>query len=298
MASNRDKIIVLVVIAAGLFMIGGFGLILLLATNSATSELSFSSLGGRIALVEINGVIEGSEDVVRQLKKYEEDNSIKALVLRIDSPGGGVAPSQEIYDQLLKFRDKDKYIVASMGGVAASGGYYVACAADTILANPGTLTGSIGVIFSYLEFENLMDKAGIKMEVVKSGDLKDVGSPTRAMDPRERAMLQSVIDDTYDQFVNVVSERRGLDIDFVKSLADGSIFTGRQARDKALIDKLGTLDDAIAIAGEMAGLGEKPHIVKERPFKRSILEQLVGLMGLDKIKSQVRLWPTLEYRYN
>jgi len=298
MASNRDKVIILVIVLAGLFMFGVVSLILLLAARPLPAEFPFTSLGGRVALIEISGVIESSEDIVRQLKKYEEDNSIKALVIRIDSPGGGVAPSQEIYDRLLKFREKDKYIVASMGGVAASGGYYIACAADTIFANPGTITGSIGAIFSYLVFENLMDKAGVKMEVVKSGDFKDVGSPARRMDPRERAMLQSVIDDTYDQFVNVVSERRGLDLDFVKSLANGSIFTGRQAREKDLIDKLGTLDDAISLAGDMAGLGQKPRVVKERPFKRNIFDQLVGLLGLDNFKSQIRLWPTLEYRYN
>ncbi|OGC92519.1 MAG: hypothetical protein A2W25_07430 [candidate division Zixibacteria bacterium RBG_16_53_22] len=298
MASDRDKVIILVIVVAGLFMLGVISLATLLVTRPSTAELPFASLGGRVALIEISGVIESSEDVVRQLKKYEEDNSIKALVIRIDSPGGGVAPAQEIYDQLLKFREKDKYIVASMGSVAASGGFYIACAADTIFANPGTITGSIGVIFSYLVFENLMDKAGVKMEVVKSGDFKDVGSPARSLDPRERAMLQSVIDDTYDQFVNVVSERRGLDLDFVKSLANGSIFTGRQARDKALVDKLGTLDDAISLAGDMAGLGQKPRVVKERPFRRNIFEQLVGLLGLDNFKSQIRLWPALEYRYN
>ena len=298
MASDRDKVIILVIVVAGLFMLGVISLATLLVTRPSTAELPFASLGGRVALIEISGVIESSEDVVRQLKKYEEDNSIKALVIRIDSPGGGVAPAQEIYDQLLKFREKDKYIVASMGSVAASGGFYIACAADTIFANPGTITGSIGVIFSYLVFENLMDKAGVKMEVVKSGDFKDVGSPARSLDPRERAMLQSVIDDTYDQFVNVVSERRGLDLDFVKSLANGSIFTGRQARDKALVDKLGTLDDAVSLAGDMAGLGQKPRVVKERPFRRNIFEQLVGLLGLDNFKSQIRLWPALEYRYN
>jgi protease-4 len=298
MASNRDKVIVLVIVAAGIFILAGFSLFMYVITKTTPTELPFASLGGRVALIEITGVIESSEDVVRQLKKYEEDNSIKAVVMRIDSPGGGVAPSQEIYDQLLKFRENDKFVVVSMAGVAASGGYYIACAADTIFANPGTITGSIGVIFSFLVFENLMDKAGIKMEVVKSGDLKDVGNPARQLDPKERAMLQSVIDDTYDQFINVVAERRGLDIDLVKSLADGSIFTGRQAQEKGMVDKIGTLDDAIALAGEMAGLGHEPRVIKERPFKRSIFEQIVGLFGLDILKSQIRNWPALEYRYN
>jgi protease-4 len=298
MATKRDKVIVLVIVLAAIFIFGFLGLTMLFMSR-ASSDLTLGSLGGRVALVEVNGIIENSHDVIRQLKKYEDDASIRALVIRIDSPGGGVAASQEIYDQLLKFRNKDKYIVASMGSVAASGGYYIACAADTILANPGTVTGSIGVIFSFLVFENLMDKAGIKLEVVKSGDLKDVGNPAREMDPRERAMLQSVIDDTYDQFVNVVSERRGLDIDFVKSLADGSIFTGRQAREKALVDKMGTLEDAISMAGEMADLGSDPRVVKERLYRRTLFEQLISMLGIDILKSQiVRPWPTLEYRFN
>jgi protease-4 len=298
MAANRDKVIIIIILAAAVFVVAIFGSMFLLISRPNV-DFTIGPITGRLAMVEIGGVIESSEEVVRQLKKYEDDSSIKALIIRIDSPGGGAAASQEIYDQLLKFREKDKFIIASMGSVAASGGYYIACAADTIFANPGTITGSIGVIFSYMIFENLMDKAGIKMEVVKSGDLKDVGNPARQMSPRERIMLQSVIDDTYGQFIEVVSERRGLDIDVVKGLADGSIFTGRQAQEKGLVDKLGTLQDAIAKAGEMTDLGTNPRVVKERRYRREFWDQVFGALGLDIFKAAgVRFWPALEYRYN
>ncbi len=199
---------------------------------------------------------------------------------------------------LQKFKEKNKYIVVSMGSVAASGGYYVSCAADTIFANPGTLTGSIGVIFSYPVITNLMDKVGIQMQVIKSGKLKDVGNFARQPSPEDISMLQSVIDDTYNQFVNVVAKGRHLEKENVKSLADGSVFTGCQAKGNGLVDKIGTLDDAIAMAGEMSGLGDHPRVVKERRLSHSLLDDLTGKLGIDQIKSNFRLWPALEYRYN
>jgi protease-4 len=297
MAKNRDRLIILIIIGAALILFVGFSLVVFLVSQTDT-DMSFASLGNKVALIDITGVIEKPDDVIRQLKKYEDDSSIKALVLRIDSPGGGVAASQEIFDQLMKFKEKHKYIVVSMGAVAASGGYYVACAADTIFADPGTLTGSIGVIFSYPVLENLLDKVGIKMQVVKSGKLKDVGNFAREPSPEDIAMLQSVIDDTYDQFVSVVAVGRHLEIGYVKSLADGSVFTGRQAREKGLVDKLGTLEDAISKAGEMSDLGSNPRIIKERRINHTILDDLIGKLGLDQVKSNIHLWPSLEYRYN
>jgi protease-4 len=297
MAASNDKVIILIIVI-GAFVVFGMAVIIMLIMAKSTPDFVLGSLAGRVALVEVTGVIEDPENIVRQLKKYEDDNSVKALVLRINSPGGGVAASQEIYDQLLKFRDKDKIIVASMGSVAASGGYYISCAADTIFANGGTITGSIGVIFSFFVFEDLMNKAGVGLEVVKSGELKDVGSPARELAPKEREMLQSVIDDTYGQFIDIVAERRGLDIDYVKGMADGSIFTGHQALEKGLVDKIGTLDDAIAKAGEMANLGDNPRVVKERPFRPNVWEQIFGALGLDFAKAGLnRTWPGLEYRY-
>jgi len=297
MSRNRDKIIVAVIIVSVIFLFFIFSGILFGLSRSA-GGFDIASLGGRVALVDVKGVITSSENIVRQIRKYEDDGSIKALVLRVDSPGGGVAASQEIYDQLLKFKDSGKFIVVSMGSVAASGGYYIACAADSIVANPGTVLGSIGVIISFPIFERLMDKVGVKMEVIKSGDLKDVGNYARQITPADRKMLQALIDDSYDQFIKVVAESRDLEIDSVRGFADGSVFTGRQAMQFGLIDRLGTLQDAIVVAGEMADLGDDPRTVKERPFRRPWWDLVMKLAGFDPgFLGLQRSWPHLEYRY-
>lgn len=256
------------------------------------------SLAGRVAIIEVKGVIEGSEDVVRQLNKYEDDSSVRALILRIDTPGGGVAASQEIYEGILKFKDSGKMVIASMGAIAASGGYYIACAADTIMANPGTLTGSIGVIFSFPTFEKLMKSVGIELEVFKAGDMKDVGNYSREATPEEREMLQAAIDDTYDQFIAVIAETREMEIERVREIADGSIYTGRQALELGLIDELGTYEDAISLAGMITDLGDDPRVVKERARERRFWwEYAQKLLGLgDKAFGQ-RSWPYIEYRY-
>jgi len=299
MAQGRDKIVVVIVIMGSLLMFAIFGVGMLMFANSDDSSFDISKVGPKIALVEVDGVIEKSDDIVRQLKKYQDDGSIKGLVLRINSPGGGVAPSQEIYDQLLKFKQDGKIIVVSMGSVAASGGYYIACAADTIFANPGTITGSIGVIFEFPVFQNLLDKVGVKMEVVKSGELKDVGNYAREMNPKDKQMLQSVIDDTYSQFVGAVAKGRSLDSTYIKTLADGSIFTGNQAVNLHLIDKLGTLEDAISKAGEMVNLGDHPHVVKERRYQRTLIDELFGKLGIKANQlSLISQEPTLEYRFS
>lgn len=295
MGANKDRIVIAIILIA-VVVIFFFSAILIYGIFRSSDGFA---LGGKVALVEIKGIIISSEDTIRQLKKYRDDSSIKGLVLRIDSPGGGVAVSQEIYDQLIKFKDEGKFIVASLGSIAASGGYYLACAADTVIANPGTMTGSIGVIFSFLTFDRLMNKAGVEHEVFKSGNFKDFGNFARDVSPAERKMIQSLIDDTHDQFINLVAESRGLDLDYARSLADGSIFTGRQALEKELIDDLGTLEDAISKAGEMAGLGKDPRVVRERPRRRYIWEYAMRLLGIDiDFFGNSAAWPVLEYRYS
>jgi len=224
----------------------------------------------KLALVRIEGVITESEDIVRQIKKYREDSSIKGIVLRIDSPGGAVGPSQEIYKEVLKTTEGKK-VVASMGGLAASGGYYIASAANRIFANPGTITGSIGVIMAFSNFEELMKKLGLKTTVIKSGKFKDVGSPVRELTEEERKILQSVSDDIHGQFIEAVAKGRNLKIESVKELADGRIFSGRQAKESGLIDELGTLEDAISYATKLAGIKEKAKIVQERKEKNLLL---------------------------
>ena len=297
MGKNRDKIIVAVIIISVIFMFFIISAILFGFSRGAAG-FDIASLGGRVALVDVKGVIVSSENIVRQLRKYEDDGSVKALVLRIDTPGGGVAASQEIYDQLLKFKDSGRFVVVSMGSVAASGGYYIACAADSIVANPGTVLGSIGVMISFPVLQGLMDKVGVSMEVIKSGDLKDVGNYARQITPAERKMLQLLIDDSYDQFINVIAESRNLEIESVREFADGSVFTGRQGMELQLIDRLGTLQDAIAVAGELADLGDDPRTVKERPFKRPWWDMLMKLAGFGpEFLGLERTWPYLEYRY-
>jgi len=290
-------------IFVGLFITGVVVLFFLMISVSIwglskQQGLSFVSTGDKIAIIEIDGVIESSDYFVRQLKKYSNDNSVLAIVLRINSPGGAVAPTQEIYRQVLKVREEGTYIIVSISSIAASGGYYIASAADTILANPGSLTGSIGVIFSYFTFEVLMDKIGVNLEVVKSGDLKDVGNMSREMTQKEREMLQSAIDDTYNQFVMAVSEGRNLDIDRVEELADGSIFTGNQALEFGLVDKLGGLEDAIDLASEMTGLGDDPKIIREYPRDRRFLDYFIEKAALLlNLNVPEQTWPKLEYIY-
>jgi protease-4 len=293
-AKKSDVIIGVIII--GSFLI--FSLIMIFAFIGISGEdgVFFPSMGKKVAIIDLHGVINSSADVIRQLKKYTKDSSVPAIVVHIDSPGGVVAPSQEIYEEIKKAREKGKKIVASMGSVGASGGYYVACAADTIIANPGTLTGSIGVIFQFPVAEELFRKIGLRFEVVKSGKFKDVGSFNRRMTKEERRLLQSVINDTYDQFVEVLVENRGLSKEEVLEIADGSIFTGRQAQKLGLIDELGTLEDAIKIAGEMAGIEGPPKTIKERKRKITLFDLLTQKVDdFTKLDESERLMPKLQY---
>ena len=228
-----------------------------------------ASLGKeRVAVVRIEGPILDSQQTVSDLKDFSEDPLVKAIVVRIDSPGGGVAPSQEIYNAVKRVREEhNKTIVASMGTVAASGGYYIAVATDRILANPGTLTGSIGVIMQLANFEELLKKIGVQNFVIKSGRYKDIGSPFRPMSDDDRQLMQSVMDDVHRQFIEAVAVGRSLDVRDVEPLADGRIFTGLQAKDFLLIDDLGDLRDAIRLAGDLSGIkGEPPVVEPERSF--------------------------------
>jgi protease IV len=228
----------------------------------------------RVALIRVEGVILDAHSTVAELKRFGENPSIKAIVLRIDSPGGGVVPSQEIYDAVQRVRNKNnKAVIASMGTVAASGGYYIAAATDRIIANPGTLTGSIGVIMETANVEGLLKKIGVEGIVIKSGKFKDVGSPLRKMTEEEQALLQSVMDDVHKQFIDAVAEGRALEVSTVQALADGRIFTGRQAKEAKLVDELGNLDDAIQLAAELAGIEGEPKVVE--PRRRFSLRDLI-----------------------
>lgn len=295
---KRKTIVITVVIASCLIVFSFFALMLLVAV-AGDGGWEFGGFGPRVAVVELYGQISDSRDFVRQIKRWTEDSDVKAIVLDINSPGGAVAPSQEMYDQVIKSREEGKIVVASFRSVAASGGYYVACAADRIVSNPGTLTGSIGVILSFPTAQKLFDKIGVRWETVKSGELKDVGSWSRSMTPEEERMLKAVIDDTYEQFVEAVSEGRDRPMEEIYPYSDGSIFTGRQAFNFGLVDTLGTYEDAISIAGEMAGLGSDPDIVKENPRKPGFMELLYGSLNLvEKITDVEKAsGPMLMYLY-
>jgi len=242
--------------------------------KDARDAVSIPSSGQYVGLVELNGTIFSSSRITRLFKRYGESSAVKAVLFRINSPGGGIAPSQEIYNAVRRVRDGGKPVVVSMATVAASGGYYVACGADTIMANPGTTTGSIGVIAQIPDVSGLMDKIGVTFTSIKSGPYKDTGTPYRSLTARDKAYLQSWIDDAYEQFVDVVSEERELPREKVYSVADGRVFTGRQAMELGLVDLLGDYEDALGLAARMGHIYGKPQVLKERRRALSLADLL------------------------
>ncbi|NWF51746.1 MAG: signal peptide peptidase SppA [Nitrospirae bacterium] len=248
-------------------------------------------IGDRIALIRIEGIIVDSKDIVEELKQYAKDPSVKAIILRIDSPGGAVAPAQEIYEEVKKAISKKKILV-SMGSVAASGGYYVASPATKIIANPGTLTGSIGVIMEVPNIEGLLNKIGIKTEVIKSGKHKDIASVFRGIKKEEREILQGVMDNVHEQFIKAVAEGRKMLIDDVKKIADGRIFTGEQALKLGLIDELGNLEDTIQTAAKLSGIKGEPVIVSKKE-EFSFVDLIKGRMP----KELFDIFPTVRLKY-
>ncbi len=243
-----------------LLVLGFLFFLLMFGIASWTGGSSVFSLREKIGVVGIKGVITDSKATVELLNRYGEDSRIRAVVVRIESPGGGVAAAQEIYDGIEALRKKKK-VVASMGSVAASAGYYIACAADRIVANPGTVTGSIGALMHFSNLEELLKKIGLKSSVIKSGKYKDIGSPVREMTPDERKLIQDVIDDIYDQFLETVSKTRKIPKENLKPIADGRIFTGRQALKLGLVDELGDMEHSIDLAANLSGIKGKPDVV-------------------------------------
>jgi protease-4 len=224
--------------------------------------------GDKIALVELRGVILSSEDIVRQLKKYREDDDVKGILLRVESPGGGVVASHEMYEEVKKTRDLGKPVVVSMGSVAASGGYYVSMGASRIVANPGTLTGSIGVISEFMRLDPMLNKIGIEPNTIKSGKFKDSGTPFREMTGDDKKYFQNLMDDVHRQFIGIVEKERKLDHDSIIAYADGRVFTGEEAYRMHLVDTLGTYEDAIAITARLVGIKGKSAIIHEDKRRR------------------------------
>jgi protease-4 len=237
------------------------------------------TVGQRVALVEIEGVIVSGDEIVRELKSHLNNVSVRAVVVRINSPGGVVAPTQEVYQEIRKFRGMGKPVVASLGAVAASGGYYIASACDRIYANPGTLTGSIGVVMQLANLEGILKKIGVEYIVVKAGRHKDIGNFSRPMTSEERKILQDLLDDVHNQFIDAVAQGRQLERTQVLAFADGRIFSGQQAKDLKMVDALGGLEEAIDAAAKLGGIPGPPKILL--PRKRfSIFDFVKGQLGL------------------
>ena len=250
-------VFIIIIVLSVLFTLGGIG------------------GGDKIVIVAIEGVIVDATDISKELGDLAGRKDVKAVVLRINSPGGAVGPSQEIYSEVKRLR-KTKTVVASMGTVAASGGYYAAAAAEKIVANPGTITGSIGVLVEFVDASELLAKIGIDGYVVKSGKFKDLGSPLRKMDAVELAMLQGLVNDVNGQFIAAVADGRGLTEEMVRGMADGRIFTGAQALALKLVDELGDLTDAIDLSASLAGIEGKPRVIYPDRRGRNLLENIFG----------------------
>ncbi len=283
--------------AALVFFFGLFLLMIFSWILSSDDEDVVSSGGQRIAMIELRETITTSDDIVRQLKKFREQHAVKAIVLRVDSPGGGVAASQEIYEEVRKTREAGTPVVVSMGSVAASGGYYVSCGASRIVANPGTLTGSIGVIMQFIGVSDLLRKLGIDESTIKTGKYKDAGSPFRKVTPEDRVYFNTLVDDVYDQFVDVVAKERHLQKSFVRKYADGRVFTGRQAYALGFVDTLGTMEDAITIAAHLGGITGKPAVVRE-VRRKAFLDRLLGdaASEISRLRQEVLSQPILQYK--
>jgi protease-4 len=279
MARKRDIAIAVIIIFSFIIGFGFMGLVFLGAL-STDGEVSLGGFGEKIAVIEIYGAIYDSADIIRQLKRWGENDNVKAIILHIDSPGGAAAPFQEVHDEILRLREEEgKIVVASCLSIAASGGYMTACACDVVVCNPGAIIGSIGVIIQYMNAEKLLKTIGISFETVKSGELKDVGSRDRAMTENERKMLTSMVMDTYEQFVETVANGRDMSKEDVYPLADGSVFSGRQAYELGLVDTLGCFEDAVRFTAELAGIEGEPNLVKAVKPKPSIFDFIGTFMS-------------------
>ncbi|MCC7430840.1 signal peptide peptidase SppA [bacterium] len=295
MARKSDWIIGLVLAFFGI----GFVFVLFTPSENSENSITSFSIGEKIGVVKIIGGIFNSEPINKQINKLRKDKSIKAIVVRIDSPGGGVGASQEIYTEVLKAKEI-KPVVISMGSVAASGGYYVASAGTKIVANPGTITGSIGVIAEFPYTEKFWDeKLNIKFNVLKSGKYKDSGSPVRQFTKDDSLALQGLIMDSYEQFVEAISTSRKMPVDTVYSYANGGVFTGRQALALGFVDELGNFEDAVKIAAELSGISGEPTLYEYKDEEELSLWNLLtgdASVLINRILTKTELNPVLQYK--
>lgn len=270
MFSRRHPYLFFILIWSSIIGTAMIAVTLLIILGTRTTDFEF---GEKVGIIEINGVISDAKSTLHNLKRFREDDSIKAIVIRINSPGGAVGPAQEIYREIRK-TSSSKKVVASMGAIAASGGYYIAAGTDGIVANPGTITGSIGVIMGFTNYQELLSKIGLAPVVVKSGEYKDLGSPIREMKAEEKKILQEFAIKIHKQFIMDIVEGRKIDRDKVESIADGRIFTGEESKELGLVDRLGNFEDAIEWAGRMGGIKGKISTVYAREKKFSFLKYI------------------------
>jgi protease IV len=274
--------------AAGFMIVAGLVLGTLLALGGGPSV----PFGSRIAVVEIDGLLADDADVLEQIRRFRADPRVKGFLIAINSPGAVVGPAQSVYQEVRRLRAEDGYpVVASIGAIGASGGYYVALGADSIFALPGSLTGSIGVLLEFPDASGLMEKVGVRMQVVKSAELKDAGSPFRPFSETDRLVLGELVTDVYAQFVDAVAEERALSHEAVARVADGRVLSGRQAFEHGLIDRLGNYRDALAAAGRMAGLGDEPRVVRPPRPRFGLRDLILGGSPMDVLSRAVRPRP-------
>ena len=295
----KQRMLIWLLLGGGAFVLLAISLLAIFMTfgSDEGAEFGFSD---RVQVVDIEGELIDSRPIIEQLKRYEDSSSIKAILLNVDSPGGGVAVSQELYTEIKRLREKkDKIVVAYLSSTGASGAYYAACAANRIVANPGTIVGSIGVIAEWVNYAGLLEWAKLKEVVFKTGEFKDTGSATRDLTDNERKYFQSLIDDMYVQFVEAVALGRRLEIEEVRSLADGRVFTGRDAKERKLIDEIGNFQDAVDLTAKLAGISGKPRLLRLTRQRVTLLDVLTSDLSRlapfngQNMKSQIRfqyLW--------
>ena len=295
---QRHPILLGLFILTGIFFLflGGISLLVSSLISQSTRTDIFSRKEG-VGIVELKGLIVSSEQVLKHLTEFRNNSDIKSIVLRIESPGGAVGAAQEIYQEI-KRTSAVKPIVASMGSMGASGGYYAALGADIILANPGTMTGSIGVIVKFPNLEGLFEKIGYKSEVIKSGPLKDIGASNRPLSEEERTIMQDLIDNVYNQFVRDIATSRSMPEETIFELADGRVYTGEQALELGLIDKLGNFTDAVTIAADLGGLDtEDPRLIYPRVERKFSLFNLLTNAEQSLVDNFVPLYPILSFEW-
>jgi protease-4 len=295
MSGKKRPILTVIIILgiAGLFL--GVLMTIILTFFGPSTNLSF---GNKIGVIPIEGPIMESRSIVSQLVNFRKNKGIKAIILRIDSPGGGVGPSQEIYREVRR-TIKTKKVIVSLGSLAASGGYYIASAADKIVASPGTITGSIGVIMEFIQLKELLKKIGISLEVLKSGEFKDIGSPHREMSEREKELIQELISDIQGQFVDAVAEGRNLSVEKVREIADGRVFSGAKAKDLGLVDMLGNFQDAVDLAKKEAGIKGEARLVYPRKTGPRLWDLILRDATKAIYESTIKALKThIEYRWD